>query len=164
VSLDDVDEASNDRIRGPGAWAHAVRAIRLLDGRGLLPIVTATESRPDESAPAGGTYQRFHEFLLSIGVGRPRVKIIPVFSIGRLAEDTSERLTDDALEGFDRSTLQCAETRVVADGGIYACPILAGIPGARLSVDGIEDSFRPAPLFHAACLTCRRTGMTCANA
>ncbi len=34
------------------------------------------------------------------------------------------------LQGFDFSLLQCSETRVVAEGGVYACPILAGLPGA----------------------------------
>jgi hypothetical protein len=163
VSLDDVDEARNDRVRGAGAWAHAVRAIRLLDARGLLPIVTATEILGDAAAAPGATYRRLRDFLRSLGIEKPRVKILPVFAIGRLDEAGGERLTDDALDGFDRSTLPCAETRVVADGGVYACPILAGLPGARLSADGLEDAFRPAPLFHPACVTCQRTGMTCAN-
>jgi len=37
VSLDDVDPDLNDRVRGRRAWARAVRAIRLLDARGLRP-------------------------------------------------------------------------------------------------------------------------------
>jgi MoaA/NifB/PqqE/SkfB family radical SAM enzyme len=43
VSLDDVDPEAIDRVRGQGAWEKAVAAIRRLDARGLLPIVTATE-------------------------------------------------------------------------------------------------------------------------
>jgi hypothetical protein len=52
---------------------------------------------------------------------------------------------------------------VVASDGVYACPILAGLPGARLSGGDLEASFRPAPLYHPACVTCRETGMTCRN-
>jgi MoaA/NifB/PqqE/SkfB family radical SAM enzyme len=163
VSLDDVDPALNDRIRGAGAWAGAVRTLRLLEDRGLLPIVTATDVLSAESAPGGGMYQRFRHFLLSLGVTKPRVKIIPVLPVGRLEPTAGERLTVEALEGFDRAQLQCAETRVVADGGVYACPILAGLPGARLSAGRLADSFRPAPLYHAACVTCHQTGMTCRN-
>ena len=163
VSLDDVDPVRNDSVRGAGAWQQAVGAIRILDARGLLPIVTATEIL-GEDAPEGGTYRRFREFLGSVGVEKPRVKIIPVFAVGRLADDQGVRLTEEALEGFDRSMLQCASARVVADGGVYACPILAGLPGARLSDGPLHDAFRPASLYHPACTTCHRTGMTCANA
>ena len=163
VSLDDVDPVLNDRIRGEGAWAAAIRTLRRLEDRGLLPIVTATDVLSAESAPGGGMYQRFRDFLLSLGIAKPRVKIIPVFPVGRLERQGGERLTEEALEGFDRTQLQCAETRVVADGGVYACPILAGLPAARLSPRGLAESFRPAPLYHAACVTCHQTGMTCRN-
>jgi MoaA/NifB/PqqE/SkfB family radical SAM enzyme len=159
VSLDDVEAARNDRIRGAGAWAKAVRAIRLLDARGLLPIVTATDLLPG----APGMYERFRDFLVAQGITRPRVKILPVLPIGRMEAGHGERLTDEALEGFDRGLLQCAHTRVIASGGVYACPILAGLPGARLSADSVEASFRAAPLYHAACVTCHQTGMTCRN-
>jgi len=160
VSLDDVDAARNDRVRGAGAWAKAVRAVRLLTERGLLPIVTAT----DVLAGEPGMYERFRGFLVAQGVTRPRVKILPVLPIGRMEVAGGARLTEEALDGFDRGLLQCAETRVVASGGVYACPILVGLPGARLSESSVEESFRAAPLYHAACVTCHETGMTCRNA
>jgi hypothetical protein len=138
-----------------------VAALRRLEARGLLPIVTATEILRDEAD--GAMYDRFRAFLLSLGIARPRVKIIPVFAVGRLEGRETGRLAEADLEGFDRATLQCAEARVVADGGVYACPILAGLPGARLSAGRLADSFRPAPLYHAACVTCHRTGMSCRN-
>lgn len=163
VSLDDVDRDRNDRIRGAGSWARAVSAIKLLDARGLLPIVTATEILADPPAGAG-MYQRFRQFLIQNGVSRPRVKIIPVFPAGRMAGRDERLLDDEMLEGFDRSLLQCAESRVVAADGVYACPILAGQPGARLSDGGLEESFRDAPLYHPSCVTCYETGMTCRNA
>jgi sulfatase maturation enzyme AslB (radical SAM superfamily) len=164
VSLDDVDEARNDRIRGAGAFARTVATLRRLDARGMLPIVTVTEILADEAAAEGSLYERFHGFLRSLGIARPRVKIIPVFAVGRLqAPRSTALLTEAALAGFDRTLLQCAEGRVVADGGVYACPILAGLPGARLSDGGLEASFRPAPLYHPACVTCHQTGMSCRN-
>jgi AdoMet-dependent heme synthase len=164
VSLDDVDEARNDRIRGRGAWRKAVRAIRLLNERGLLPIVTATDilRRTDDVEPTG-LYQRFRDFLLSLGIEKPRVKVIPVFAAGRLTGRSNDRLTADDLAGFDCSVLQCADTRVVAADGVYACPILAGLPGAKLSDGDLAESFRPASLYHPACVTCYETGMSCRN-
>ena len=163
VSLDDVDPEANDRVRGHGAWEKAVAAIRHLDARGLLPIVTATEILMSGREGSHGTYERFRGFLFSLGVEKPRVKIIPVFAAGRLAGTAGERLTEERLEGFDRGLLQCAESRVVAHGGVYACPILAGLRGALLSTGSLEESFRPAPLYHPACVTCHESGMSCRN-
>jgi MoaA/NifB/PqqE/SkfB family radical SAM enzyme len=161
VSLDDVRPAANDRIRGVGSWQKAVEAITRLHTRGLLPIVTATEILAENG---GGVYERFRTFLVGLGIEKPRVKILPVFAIGRQAGEAGERLTEEMLEGFDRDMLQCARTRVVADGGIYACPILAGLPGARLSTGNLDAAFRSAALYHTACVTCHQTGMTCRNA
>ena len=158
VSLDDVEPEANDQVRGRGAWAKAVQAIQRLHARGLLPIVTATEI-----SAGGGLYERFRDFLLALGIDKPRVKIMPVFPIGRMQGGDGARLSAASLEGFDTGLLQCSDTRVVADGGVYACPILAGLEGARLSTGDLEAAFRPAPLYHTACVTCHRTGMTCRN-
>ena len=164
VSLDDVDPEANDRVRGEGAWAKAVQAIERLHARGLLPIVTATEISVLNGTT--GLYERFRDFLAGLGIDRPRVKIMPVFDLGRQADrdGNGERLTAESLDGFDPGVLQCSDTRVVADGGVYACPILAGLEGARLSTGSLEASFRPARLYHPACVTCHRTGMSCRNA
>jgi hypothetical protein len=173
ISLDDVDRERNDRVRGEGSWARAVQAVRRLHARGLLPIVTATDilaptgdgrGAHGSGAGQGSFYGRFRDFLAGLGIDKPRVKIMPVFALGRLAAEGGPVLTEEALEGFDRAMLQCSDTRVVADGGVYACPILAGLPGARLSTGSLEESFRPAPLYHPACVTCHQTGMTCRNA
>ncbi len=163
VSLDDTDPEKNDRVRGAGAFDKAVRAIRLLHERGLLPIVTATEITSHEHAGGRGMYERFRGFLAGLGVEKPRVKIMPVFALGRSSRGGGRCLTEEDLEGFDRGTLQCSESRVVADGGVYACPILTGLPGAKLSDGVLEASFRDALLYHPSCVTCHETGMTCKN-
>src|SRR5204863_191569 len=121
LSLDAAAAEANDRVRGRGTWERATRTLRLLDARGLLPIVSATEI-----AEGAATYDRFRALLSALGIAKPRVKILPVFPVGRAVGAPGVRLTDADLEGFDRSTLPCAETRVVAADGVYACPILAG--------------------------------------
>ncbi|MFQ5989421.1 MAG: radical SAM protein [Candidatus Methylomirabilales bacterium] len=163
ISIDDVDPEKNDRIRGKGAFAKAVRALQLLYSRGLLPIVTATEILRDELPEGSGMYERFRNFLLSLGVDKPRVKIMPVLPTGRMEGEGGPLVTPEMLQGFDFSLLQCSETRVVADGGVYACPILAGLPGARLSEKSLKEAMKPCDLYHTACVTCYETGMTCKN-
>jgi MoaA/NifB/PqqE/SkfB family radical SAM enzyme len=159
VSLDAADADANDRVRGVGTWQRAVRTITALDARGLLPIVTATEI-----ADGPATYERFRALLTSLGVARPRVKILPIFPVGRAVSASRPRLSEADLQGFDRAALQCAETRAVTADGVYACPILAGLPEARLSDADLEAALRPAALYHDACVTCHRTGATCRNA
>jgi MoaA/NifB/PqqE/SkfB family radical SAM enzyme len=161
VSLDDPEPEANDQVRGRGAWGRAVAALRRLHARGLLPIVTATEIVDD---PAADRYARFRRFLLELGIDRPRVKILPVLPMGRLEGRSAELLDEAQLDGFDRGQLYCAESRALAEGGVYACPILAGLPGARMSAGRLAEAFRPAPLYHPACVTCHRTGLVCRNA
>jgi len=163
VSVDDIDPDRNDRIRGKGALAKAVRAIRLLYARGLLPILTATEILQAEMPEGNGMYDRFRDFLLTQGIAKPRVKIIPVFPIGRMAQEGGGLLTEEMLRGYDFSLLQCTETRVVADAGVYCCPILAGLKEARLQERGLKESLTSCRLYHTACVTCYQTGMTCKN-
>lgn len=163
ISIDDIDPERNDRIRGKGALAKAVRALGLLHNRGLLPILTATEILKDTVTAENGMYERFRDFLLALGITKPRVKIMPVLPIGRMERPGGPLLTPEMLQGFDFSLLQCSETRVVAAGGVYACPILAGLPGARLAEKSLKASLEPCRLYHTACVTCYETGMTCKN-
>ncbi len=162
VSLDGVTAQENDAIRGQGSFERAVAAIRHLSARRLYPIVTATDAAENGQEPR--LYDRLRRLLLELGVDRPRIKIIPLFALGRLAgRATGRRLTPELLEGYDTARLQCTETRAVADGGLYACPILAGLRGAQMGTDRLADALGPVPLYHAACVTCYETGMSCSN-
>jgi len=162
VSLDDPDRARNDAVRGRGSFARALRAIRRLDARGLLPILTATEVDP---SPAGeGRYERLRRLLVQSGVRKPRVKILPLFPVGRMAGCGGGTVSPEMLDGIDPARLQCSDSRAVAAGGVYACPILAGLPSARLAVSSLADALRPTPLSHPACLVCWQTGASCRNA
>lgn len=172
ISLDDVDEATNDAVRGKGALSRALRALLLLQERKLLPIVAVTEyffetpAAPAKNLDGGsGFYQKFRDFLLAHGITKPRLKIIPVFPIGKLADHQpiATYVSADMLTGFDYHTLQCSKSRIVAQDGVYACPLLVGEPGALLSTDSLAAAMQPCKLYHSACHTCYITGMTCAN-
>lgn len=171
ISLDDVDEKNNDALRGRGAQAKALRALQLLVARGMAPIVAVTEyfytaTGPSASPEMGsGFYQKFRDFLLANGIDKPRLKVIPVFSIGKLEDGKpmASFVTPQMLDGFDLTTLQCTQSRMVADGGVYACPLLVGEERARLTTGSLHEALNPCALYHTACHTCYVTGMTCAN-
>lgn len=172
ISLDDVDEARNDAVRGKGALRRALRALRLLQERGLPPIVAVTEyfyeaqeTALEEPGSGSGFYQKFRDFLLENGIEKPRLKVIPVFAMGKLhpSETGAAYVTPGMMDGFDVTTLQCTKSRIVADGGVYACPLLVGEPQARLSENSLGEAMQPCSLYHTACHTCYVTGMTCSN-
>ena len=84
-----------------------------------------------------GAHERFAGFLKSLGVERPRIKFIPIFAMGGLVQlDAPPLLTEPMMEGFDSSLLQCSSSRMVAEDGVYACPILVGEARARMSDGG----------------------------
>lgn len=161
ISLDAPNAADNDAIRGHGSFTKALRAARLLTCRGLYPIVTATEII---GAATDSLYTQLRALLIASGIDRPRIKIIPVLPLGRCAGRGGERLVAESdLDHFDTARLQCTESRVVAEGGIYACPILAGLPRARVGAERLADALTPAALYHTACYTCYETGIACKN-
>lgn len=164
VSLDDPDAARNDAIRGAGAHRRALAAIRRLDARGLLPILTATELDGTAEVGALDRYGRLRDLLLEAGVRKPRVKILPVFPVGRMAGTGGGVVTREMLERVEPSRLQCSESRAVATGGVYVCPILSGFPEARLDGATLADTLGPHRLDHPACLVCWQTGSSCRNA
>jgi MoaA/NifB/PqqE/SkfB family radical SAM enzyme len=158
VSLDDPDRAANDRVRGRGAFDKALGAIARLHRRGLPAILTAT----DLGTSGTDLYARLRGLLVEAGVAKPRVKLLPLFPVGRRANGATPPDAAE-IEGFDLERLQCADSRTVTADGIYACPILAGLPEARLAAPRLADAGDPVSLAHAACRVCVETGASCRN-
>jgi len=164
VSLDGDRAEEHDAIRGPGSFARALAGVVALGGAGLLPIVTATERADETREPLR---ERFLAMLRAAGVLRPRLKILPLFRLGREVErshgyDPIESLADLPPEAFDPLRLQCSSCRAVTSQGAFVCPLLVDEPGGRMGAR-LDDTLGPFTLSHGACHTCYVTGMTCAN-
>jgi MoaA/NifB/PqqE/SkfB family radical SAM enzyme len=158
VSLDDPDRDANDRVRGRGAFDRALGAIARLHRRGLPAILTAT----DLGTSGHDLYAQLRAVLIEAGVAKPRIKLLPLFPVGRSANGATP---PDAAEmaSFDLAGLQCADSRTVTADGVYACPILAGLPEARLAAHGLADAGDDVRLGHAACRVCVESGASCRN-
>jgi MoaA/NifB/PqqE/SkfB family radical SAM enzyme len=159
VSLDDPDPERNDAVRGRGAFARALRTVRRLDARGLLPILSATE--PPGAPP--GLYDRLRTLLLEAGVRKPRVKILPMFPVGRMAGHGGGAVTAEMIAAVEPARFQCSDSRAVAADGVYACPILSGLPAARMAASTLAETLGPTPMSHPACQVCWETGSSCRN-
>jgi sulfatase maturation enzyme AslB (radical SAM superfamily) len=159
VSMDHPGAAENDRLRGKGSHAKALRAVLRLQEVGLLPILTATEFLMNGTS----AYEQFLAMLRKEGVQRPRLKMLPVFHIGKLEDHgTATGVSQAMMAGLQRHFLQCSQTRVVTADGVYACPILVGQKEGFLGSGSLKD--RPGvDLAHHACRTCYETGMSCGN-
>ena len=164
VSLDGADAATHDRFRGPGAWLRTLSGLRSLAGAGLAPIVTFTQ-------PAGEDARAFAErctaVLAAEGLRAPRLKLLPMFRLGREADRSGGYAAEETLAqlpraAFDPHRLQCGSCRAVSSRGVHVCPLLVDEPGGRMA-DTLAESARPYALAHGACVTCWATGMTCAN-
>jgi AdoMet-dependent heme synthase len=164
VSLDGPDAATHDALRGAGSFRRTLEGLRALGDAGLLPIVTVTRAPADDPLELSG---RYVAMLRAEGVPQPRLKLLPLFRIGREAERSGGYAAGDTLdalsaEAFDPHRLQCGACRAVAADGVYVCPLLVNEPGGRMG-DTLADAARPFALTHGACATCWHTGMSCAN-
>ncbi len=159
VSLDDPDPARNDALRGAGAFARALAALQRLDARGLLPILTATGAGGGD----GAHHDRLRAVLEAAGVRRPRIKLLPVFPAGRMAGHGGSAPAPAMLTGVDVGRLYCTSARAVTADGIYACPILAGLPEGHIAASTLAAARGSVPLVHPACQVCWETGATCGN-
>ena len=142
----------------------ALDGIRRLSDAGMLPIVTMTQP-PDEDPIA--LHARARAVLVASGVPRPRLKLLPMFQLGRETLRTrdyssAETLADLPEDSFDATRLQCGHCRAVTSRGVFVCPLLVDEPAARMG-DRLDQSLDPFTLRHGACYTCAVTGMTCAN-
>jgi len=163
VSMESFDEKINDKIRGENAFNKAIKGIHNLTAVGFSPILTIT--RNWEEVKDTEMEEKFLSFLKSLNIDQPRIKILPEFLLGRLAENKrnyskNEHVTERCFEDYDITNLQCSTSRMATQTGVYVCPILVDKDQARMG-DTIKETLRPFPLSHAACYTCRITGMTC---
>lgn len=161
ISLDGTTAATNDPLRGRGTFEQILSAIRELAAVGIDPVLTVTEV---DEAIADDTHPRFVALLRSLGVRRPRVKILRPFRIGREARRQRAYRADervepaDLLDGGDH--LQCSSCRMVTANGWWPCPILVEDADARMG-DTLQAALRPAALRSQACYTCHVEGISC---
>ena len=165
VSLDGLTPETNDPIRGEGCFDATLEGVRELARAGFSPILTVAQTWGD--AEDRELREKFHDFLRANGLPRPRVKILPLFRIGREASRTrgyavEELLTEEHMRGHDPWTLQCSTSRMVTSRGVYVCPILIDAPDARMGKT-LSETLRPFPMSHGACHTCWATGASCRN-
>ena len=157
VSLDGERAADHDAFRGPGSFERTLDGLRRCAAAGLLPIVTVTRHGDDDPLAFA---ERVAAMLRAAGLPRPRLKLLPLFRLGRADAGAPETLA--GLTDFDPTRLQCSGCRAVSSAGVHVCPLLVDEPAGRMG-DRLADALVPFPVSHSACVTCWVSGVTCAN-
>jgi len=165
VSLDSLDEKENDAVRGADSFRQAVRGIRNLAEAGFSTHLTLVRSWDEDDDPV--MEQKVVAFLQSHHVPHPQAKFLPGFLMGELEKTArpyheNERVTEQCFENWPITNLQCASSRMATAQGVYVCPILVEDSSAKMG-DTLKETLRPYPLRHAACYTCRISGMSCSS-
>jgi sulfatase maturation enzyme AslB (radical SAM superfamily) len=162
VSLDGYSAETNDPIRGEGTFTRILEGVSNLVAAGLNPVITVTEVYDDHGSAAGKN--KFFALLGTLGVDKPRLKMLPVFRIGAEAERTGAYESWQRLRASDRpgswDHLQCSSCRMVTDQGVWVCPILVNEPGGKMG-ETLADTLDPFSMSHSACWTCHVYGVSC---
>ena len=163
VSIDGWDAGSNDPIRGDGTYERIREGLRHVAAAGLNPVVTVTEACAGAETSAGR--ERFLDWARSIGLDRPRLKVLSLFRIGAEVDRVRayaqrETLAGRTLSPEELEALQCSTSRMVTSRGVYVCPILVDLPQARMGTT-LGETLRSFPLSTGACFTCHEYGVTC---
>jgi len=164
VSFDGEDAAAHDAVRGAGTFARTLDGLRRAAEAGLLPIATVTQLGDE---PALAFRDGWIARLRAAGIERPRLKVLPLFRLGREVGRSRGYQAAETLAGleerdFDVTRLQCGSSRAITSRGVFVCPLLVDEDSARMG-STLAESHRPFALAHGACFTCYATGMTCGN-
>jgi sulfatase maturation enzyme AslB (radical SAM superfamily) len=163
LSLDGLNSKDNDALRGEGSFDRIFAAVRHLAAAGINPVITLTEACDDAGSSEGRA--RALDFLRSMGLERPRLKVMPILHLGAEESRTRGYAAGESLRGMtldpeQAAALQCSSGRMVTSKGVYVCPILIDFEDARMG-SNLQETLRPHPLRQKACHTCHVQGLNC---
>lgn len=145
ISLDSTDELENDAMRGRGTFRKAVFAVMSLYKYEFNPIISVVNYK---NKPRKLIFEEFYEFFKNKGFELEDInlKIIPYFT------NNLSVIENKALD-FSTDKFDCSTSRIVAQNGVYACPMLVNDYRARLG-STLDDCSRINYLDCEKCSLC----------
>lgn len=147
ISLDSTDELKNDSYRGRGSFRKALCAIMSLVKYEFNPIISVVnyENRKREEI-----FDEFSNYFNEKGFDLDEInlKVIPFF-------DKSLDSTLEEIKNVDFNKLDCSNSRVVAQSGVFSCTMLVDDYRARLG-GSLDDCSRDNYLDCNLCSVCAR--------
>ena len=150
ISLDSVDELENDTLRGRGSFRKALVAIMSLLKYEFNPIISVVNYKNKQKAQI---FEEFQEYFSKKGfeLDDINLKIIPFFNKN---EENNQIELDKEI---DTEKLDCKNSRIISQNGVYACPMLVNDYRARLG-SNINDCSSVNYLDCEKCSICIRSG------
>lgn len=152
ISLDSTDELKNDSYRGRGSFRKALCAIMSLVKYEFNPIISVVnyENRSREEI-----FDEFSSFFFEKGFDLDEInlKVIPFF------DKNAEGILEESSK-IDFNKLDCSNSRVVAQSGVFSCAMLVDDYRARLGAS-LDDCSKDNYLDCDMCSICAQA---CAKA
>ncbi len=148
ISLDSIDEIENDNYRSRGSFRKALCAIFSLLKYEFNPIISVINYK---NRPKIEIFQEYREFFLKKGfeIEDINLKIIPYF------KKTQENSQIELGENINFEKLDCSNSRIVSQNGVYSCPMLVNDYRARLG-SSIADCSKISYLESEKCAVCAK--------
>lgn len=145
ISLDSIDELENDALRGRGSFRKALLAITSLLKYEFNPIISVVNYKNREKLQI---FEEFQNYFSKKGfvLDDINLKIIPYFK-------KSDEINQIELENVENEKLDCKNSRIISQNGVYACPMLVNDYRSRLG-STINDSSKINYLDCEKCSIC----------
>lgn len=147
ISLDSTDELENDILRGRGSFRKALLAISSLLKYEFNPIITVVNYKNKDKTEIFEEFQKYFskkDFILD----DINLKIIPFFN-------KNDEINQIEFDEISNEKLECKNSRIVSQNGVYACPMLVNDYRARLG-SNISDCSRVNYLDCEKCAICAK--------
>lgn len=125
ISLDSTNELENDAIRGRGSFRKALVAIMSLLKYEFNPIISVVNFKNRDRKEIFDEFQSYF-FKKGFALDDINLKIIPYF------RKSDEMAQIEMIDDVDIEKLDCYNSRIVSQNGVYACPMLSDDYRARL--------------------------------
>lgn len=146
ISLDSTNELENDNLRGRGSFRKALLAISSLLKYEFNPIISVINYKNKEKSQIFEEFQKYFskkDFILD----DINLKIIPFFN----KDEENNQIEIDKELNFEK--LDCKNSRIISQNGVYACPMLVNDYRARLG-SNIDNCSRVNYLDCEKCSIC----------
>ena len=149
ISLDSTNELKNDELRGRGSFRKALLAISSLLKYEFNPIISVVNY---ENRPKQEIFEEFQSYFSkkNFVLDDINLKIIPFFK-------KNEEIRQIETEEINCEKLDCKNSRIISQNGVFACPMLVNDYRARLG-SNIDDCSKVNYLDCEKCAICTGSG------